>query len=33
MVTGIVFAFIGALGWALVRVRRQRKSRLTPQTN
>ena len=33
MLTGIVFALIGALGYALVRVRRQRKTRLTPQTN
>jgi hypothetical protein len=33
MLTGIVFALIGALGYALIRVRRQRKNRLTPQTN
>jgi flagellar biogenesis protein FliO len=28
MVTGIVFALIGVLGYALVRVRRQRKARV-----
>ena len=33
MLTGIVFALIGALGYALVRVRRQRKNRLAPQTH
>jgi|GraSoiStandDraft_4_1057263.scaffolds.fasta_scaffold1413363_2 flagellar biogenesis protein FliO len=33
MITGIVFALIGALGWALIRVRRQRKTRLAPQAN
>jgi len=33
MLTGIVFALIGGLGYVLIRVRRQRKSRLTAQTN
>lgn len=28
MVTGIVFALIGVLGYGLIRVRRQRKARL-----
>ena len=31
MATGIVFAVIGVLGYWLIRVRRQRKTRLTPQ--
>ena len=33
MLTGIVFALIGGLGYVLIRVRRQRKNRLTAQTN
>jgi hypothetical protein len=33
MLTGIVFALIGGLGYVLVRVRRQRKTRLAAQTN
>lgn len=33
MLTGIVFALIGGLGYALVRVRRQRKNRLATQTH
>jgi hypothetical protein len=31
MATGIVFAAIGALGYWLIRVRRQRKTRLATQ--
>jgi hypothetical protein len=31
MATGIVFAAIGVLGYWLIRVRRQRKTRLAPQ--
>lgn len=33
MLTGIVFALIGGLGYVLVRVRRQRRNRLATQTH
>lgn len=33
MLTGIVFALIGGLGYVLIRVRRQRKNRLAPQAH